>query len=67
MTLTYLLDVDRVKMNHRAETSRLKVILFDSYRANTDTHALLTDCSIWTTKWPVRILGDPGFIPNGIP
>jgi len=39
MTLSYELDLYRVKKNHRAK-SRSKVISFDSYHANTqtDTH-----------------------------
>ena len=44
MTLTYELNLDMIKMNHRA-----------SYRANTHRHTQQTNCSTWTTKWSVNI------------
>jgi len=55
-TLTYELDVDKIKMNHHAEyLGQRKVILFYSYHMNTDTH---TDSGPIALAGPLKWFGN---------
>jgi len=43
MTMTYKLDLERIKVNDRSEYRGQKAILFESYRPNTHTEQQ-SDC-----------------------